>query len=197
MLVHLTPNSFKDHPEMVADYQRVRKVIFHDRLNWDVQLDGDREIDEFDSEYSHYLLALQDNKVIGGVRLTPSFFPNLTYEVFEKFFPEGISADRSMTLLETSRFGLVFTDNGSGKTLRSHTFDLFTGMVKFALDYGYESIITVVDVRMERTLRLAGWPLQRITEVVQIGETKTVIGLLPISLEIHDSLKAKAESNSE
>ncbi len=193
MLVHLPPQSFKHNQNLVDGYQRARKIIFHDRLKWDVKVEDDREVDEFDSEYSHYLISLHEGQVIGGVRLTSSTFPNLTYEVFEKYFPGGFSLERSFNILESSRFGLVFTDNTSSSSIRSHTFDLLKGIVKFALDYGYNSIITVVDVRMERTLRLAGWPIKRITDVVQIGKTKTITGLLPVSWEIHDHLAKKSQ----
>lgn len=193
MLVHLPPQSYKHNQDLVEGYQKARKIIFNDRLKWDVKVESDREVDEFDSQYSHYLISLHEGRVIGGVRLTPSPFPNLTYEIFEKYFPGGFSIERSFNILESSRFGLVFTDNTTSRAIRSHTFDLFKGIVKFALDYGYDSIITVVDVRMERTLRLAGWPIERITDVVQIGETKTITGVLPVSWEIHSHLAKKSQ----
>ncbi len=194
MLIHLPPESFIYNQELVHGFQRSRKKIFHDRLQWEVKIEDDREIDEFDSAHSHFILSVHENKVIGGVRLTPSEAPNLTYEIFSKYFGE-IPVKREPFLLESSRFGLEVLPNMSSQFLRDQTIDLFIGVLKFGLTERFSRIITVVDVRMERTLRLAGWPVERITDVVQIGETRTIIGILPISEDILHSLEQKKGGN--
>lgn len=190
MLIHIPPQAFKYHQDLVHGFQCARKRIFLDRMRWDVQINGDREVDEFDSAYSHYLVSVNQGEVIGGVRLTPSQVPNLTYNTFSKYFG-SIPIERNPYLLESSRFGLDTIPNRTSNVLNSQTFELLIGMIKFALNYGYEKIITVVDTRMERTLRLAGWPIERITKIIQIGDTKTTIGLLPVSYHLIRVLQAK------
>ena len=44
-----------------------------------------------------------------------------------------------------------------------------------------DAIATVTDLRMERILRRAGWGLARLGEPQQIGTTKAVAGLLPVT----------------
>jgi N-acyl-L-homoserine lactone synthetase len=44
-----------------------------------------------------------------------------------------------------------------------------------------QSIVTVTDVRMERILRRAGWPLDRIAPPQRIGETMALAGYLHAS----------------
>ncbi|WP_010304133.1 acyl-homoserine-lactone synthase [Candidatus Odyssella thessalonicensis] len=195
MLVHLSPLSFKSNLELVEGYQRARKAIFYDRLNWKVNLIEDREVDEFDNNgHTHFLLSIYNDKVIGGVRMASSLSPNLTYDVFTKYFGE-LPIQRDRYLLETSRFGLEVTPQMTSQVLRDQTIELFIGVLKFGLQEGYKQIITVIDVRMERTLRLAGWPVERITEVVQIGDTRTIVGILPINIDILYHLEEKKASN--
>ncbi|WP_051908705.1 acyl-homoserine-lactone synthase [Candidatus Odyssella acanthamoebae] len=194
MLIHLPPQSFIYNQELVHGFQKARKKIFYDRMKWAVNIEDDREVDEFDAAQSHFLLSIHEGKVIGGVRLAPSEAPNLTYDIFSKYFGE-IPVKRDPFLLESSRFGLEVTPTMSSQFLRDQTIDLFIGVLKFGLMERFSRIITVVDVRMERTLRLAGWPVERITDVVQIGETKTIIGVLPISESILQSLEKKKAGN--
>jgi N-acyl-L-homoserine lactone synthetase len=46
-----------------------------------------------------------------------------------------------------------------------------------------DSIVTVTDTRMERILRRAGWPLERIAPPQRIGETMALAGFLYASDE--------------
>jgi N-acyl-L-homoserine lactone synthetase len=190
MLIHIPPKSFRYNQDLVRDFQWVRKRIFLDRMGWGIQVNDYKEVDEFDSEHSHYVVSVHDNEIIGGVRLTPSQAPNLTYETFSKYFG-SIPAQRNSQLLEISHFGLEMTHNVTASLLRSKTVDLFVAMLKFAIKYGYKEIITVVDTRMERVLHLSGWEIRRITDVVQIEDTKTIIGILPVSYEIIEILESK------
>jgi acyl homoserine lactone synthase len=54
-------------------------------------------------------------------------------------------------------------------------------MIEFGLARSLIDIVTVTDVRVERILRRAGWPLRRISEPSAIGDTKAVAGYLEIS----------------
>jgi acyl homoserine lactone synthase len=56
-------------------------------------------------------------------------------------------------------------------------------MIEFGLSRRLTQIVTVTDARMERILRRAGWPLQRIGEPHAIGNTLAVAGDLEVSAE--------------
>lgn len=89
----------------------------------------------------------------------------------------------SPTIFESSRFALDTSselekaDNGIARA----TYELFAGMIEFALAHSLTEIITVTDVCMERILRRAHWPLRRIGEERHIGKTRAVAGYLEIS----------------
>ena len=44
---------------------------------------------------------------------------------------------------------------------------------------GYEEIVTATDLRFERILNRAGWPMKRLGDPVAIGNTVAVAGTLP------------------
>ena len=65
-------------------------------------------------------------------------------------------------------------------------------MVEFGLSRQLTDIVTVTDVRIERILRRAGWPLRRIGSLATIGNTVAVAGYLAISSEILTGLRKAA-----
>lgn len=196
MLIHLPPHSKKYNREILQDLYVSRKKIFIDRLSWNLKNDGLKEIDQFDHDQCHYLASVYNNEVIGGVRLTPSTAPNLTFDIFKDILKLPRSIERCPYLLESSRFGIEKTrelpvTNG----LRQKTMELFEGMLKFALDYKYKKIITVTDIRIERILKLSNWPLERLTEVKEVGNTYSIIGLLDVCMDTYTKMREKRIKN--
>lgn len=70
---------------------------------------------------------------------------------------------------------------------------LFAGMIEFGLSRRLSQIVTVTDLRMERVLRRAGWPLAGIGEPHTIGATGAVAGYLDASTDrLEDVLMSSA-----
>lgn len=63
----------------------------------------------------------------------------------------------------------------------SATYELFAGIIEFGLSRRLSGIVAVTDARMERILRRANWPLQRIGAPRRIGPTMALAGLVEIS----------------
>jgi acyl homoserine lactone synthase len=74
--------------------------------------------------------------------------------------------------------------------LREATFLLFAAMIEWGLQGKAQAIATVTDLRMERILRRAGWHLDRLGTPRQIGATKAVAGLLPITNDALGAIRA-------
>jgi N-acyl-L-homoserine lactone synthetase len=76
----------------LAEMYRQRKRVFVDRLRWEVPVvDGEFEIDQFDTEAAVYLLALgPDGAQLGSARLLPSTRPHLLSEVFPHLCERGV-----------------------------------------------------------------------------------------------------------
>jgi acyl homoserine lactone synthase len=169
--------------KLITDMHRLRCRVFKDRLDWNVLVTGDMEIDTFDALGPDCLLIVSDRgDVLGCVRLLPTTGPTMLSDTFPALLA-GEAMPRSPRLAESSRFcvdtRLAVDTDQSG--LRRATFLLFAAMIEWGLENSPEGIVTVTDLRMERVLRRAGWPLTRIGAPVEIGRTTAVAGFLEVS----------------
>lgn len=181
----LTRHTFGRHVDLVAGMHRLRGLVFKERLDWDVTVSGDMEIDSYDAEDATYLLVVADGReVVGHVRLLPTLGPNMLADTFPFLVDHG-EAPCSPAIVESSRFCVdtsrVSDVTGSG-TRRATTL-LFAGILEWCLANGQHTLATVTDTRMERILRRSGWPLQRLGAPRRIGSTDALAGLLPITRE--------------
>lgn len=53
----------------LEQYFQLRKQVFVDDLEWDLRLHNGLEIDQYDREGAEYVLAIRDNKCVGGCRM--------------------------------------------------------------------------------------------------------------------------------
>lgn len=183
MMQLITANYYGHFIDEIAEIHRLRQRVFNERLGWDVEVSGDMEIDEFDALHPAYLLQRGGNGRIQGW-LLPSTGPTMLRDTFPVLL-DGASAPSSSTIWESSRFALdVDTDvPKAAHGLASATYELFAGMIEFGLSRRLTDIVTVTDVRMERILHRAGWPLQRIGNSRKLGNTLAVAGYLDVSTE--------------
>jgi acyl homoserine lactone synthase len=167
----------------LAEMHCLRYRVFKERLDWDVQVSGDMEIDIFDALHPAYLLQRTSNgRVQGCVRLLPSTGPTMLRDTFPILL-DGVSAPASPTIWESSRFALDIQADApkAARGLACATYELFAGMIEFGLSRRLTQIVTVTDARMERILRRASWPLRRIGEPRALGMTLAVAGYLEVS----------------
>lgn len=183
MLQLITPDRYEEFADDLTEMHRMRCRVFRDRMNWDVQVSGELEIDQYDALHPTYLLQRsRDAAVTGCVRLLPTTGPTMLRDTFPMLL-----GDADMPLVEdvweSSRFALDVPETApkGARGLAVGTYELFAGMIEFGLAKRLKEIITVTDTRMERLLRAAGWPLHRIGIPAQIGNTQAVAGYLEVS----------------
>lgn len=174
-------------PELIAMHQ-LRKKVFADRMGWEVTVEGDQEIDEFDRlPGTVYLLYRGDDGVVRGcARLLPTTGPNMLRDVFPVLL-DGGPMPRAPRIWESTRFavddaGEINAGIGRGTT------ELLVGMTEVALAYGVTRVISVCDIRVERVLKRAGLPVARIGSSHRIGCTIAVAGYYDPSPVLLDSL---------
>lgn len=160
---------------------QLRARVFRDRLGWSVACSSGREYDEFDQLKPVYIVALKDtDTVIGCARLLPATGTTMLESVFPQLLPDGVLPAHAR-MIESSRF-CVDTDQGQGRgsgSLHAATLTMFAGIVEWSMIHGFTEIATATDVRFERILARAGWPLRRLGSPVMINETRSVAGILP------------------
>lgn len=83
-MIELLQGFRPDENEHLNEAFRLRRAIFIDEKNWsNLRVRGDREIDEFDTEHAVYLLAIEQEKVAGNLRLLPTTRPHLLSAVHQ------------------------------------------------------------------------------------------------------------------
>ena len=170
---------------------RLRKMVFRDRLGWDVTVSGELEADEYDGMESIYLLSIDRYGAVNGcVRLLPTTGPNMLRDIFPSFVTKA-AVPCGEQVWEASRFAVSSTDARAEAGLSQTTYELLIGVLRFALSNSIRTIACVVDVRMERILRRAGWQLDRLGPARRIGNTIAMAGQLDVSAQVLRQLEAR------
>ncbi|MDA4848878.1 acyl-homoserine-lactone synthase [Hoeflea poritis] len=193
MIQLVAPDWHSAFTDELREMHRLRYRVFKERLGWDVQTKEDLEIDSFDDLKPHYLLLRgPSGRVEGCVRMLPSTGPTMLCDVFPALLDHR-AAPADPAIWESSRFALDrAADTSKGpNSLAAGTYELFAGMIEFGLSMSLNRIVTVTDLRVERILRRAGWPLQRIGDPQTIGKTRAVAGYLHVSTEHLDAVRHK------
>ncbi len=195
MMQLITSDSYGACLDELVDMHRLRYRVFKQRLDWDVQVSGDMEIDEFDALNPCYLLQRSaEGAITGCVRLLPTTGPTMLTDTFGALL-NGEAAPASPLIWESSRFGLDPDHAGplASQGIAKATYELFAGMIEFGLSRGLTDIVTVTDVLMERILRRASWPLRRLGEPKAFGRSRAVAGYLAVSTESLGRIRAAGQ----
>lgn len=191
MIRIVTNDNAEHHVSNLYQMHRIRKAVFKDRLGWDVTVKGELEVDEYDALVPSYLLSIDRYGIVNGcVRLLPTTGPNMLRDIFPSFVTRA-SVPRSDRVWEASRFAVSGNATPAEAGLSQTTCDLLIGVLRFGLSSGISTIACVVDVRMERILRRAGWHLERLGPARRIGNTIAMAGQLDVSAQILRQLEAR------
>jgi acyl homoserine lactone synthase len=175
------------HPQAVDDMFRLRKRVFHDFLKWDVQTDGEWEIDNYDKANPLYVLsyAPDTGRLRGALRLLPTLGPNMLDDTFPILLGDNPEI-RSASVWESSRFCIepeISQDRASNQVTVAAA-ELMCGVGELGLASGITHIVTVTDVFLERMFRRMGCPGERIAEPHRIGSVFAVA----VAWEVNESL---------
>lgn len=183
------------HRVLIDDMHRLRKRVFHDRLRWDVTVEGDREADSFDAADPLYLVSVESEgaPVRGCLRLLPTTGPNMLRDVF----PELLPGDRieSPLIWESTRFAVDLpaqadVDRRSAmRRVGRVTSELVAGAIEVGLIAGLTHIVSVFDARILRILRAAGCSIELIGEERTIGSVVTHAGLFEVGEEVVETIR--------
>lgn len=193
-VIALSQRQFGMNLDLLAGMFRLRRRVFKERLDWTVSVSGDLELDVYDALNPTYLVMVSGNReVIGCVRLLPTTGPTMLADTFPQLL-NGQAPARSHRILESSRFCVdtSLAAEAAGNGLSRATFILFAAMIESLDLMDADSIVTVTDTRMERILRRAGWPLERVAPPQRIGETMALAGFLHGSSEALASMYRQA-----
>ncbi|MBY5502463.1 GNAT family N-acetyltransferase [Rhizobium leguminosarum] len=183
-IITVSPDRYVDHFSLLRQMHRLRAAVFGERLAWDVSITDAGERDEYDDLDPTYILAVTgDERVVGCARLLPAFGPTMLEQTFPKLLATR-SLNATASAVESSRFCVDTTlaARGGGQ-LHLATLTMFAGIIEWSMANRYDEIVTATDLRFERILNRAGWPMKRLGDPVAIGNTVAVAGTLPADRE--------------
>jgi acyl homoserine lactone synthase len=191
MMLLIEPRTRSSFSGYIREMHRLRSRVFKDRLDWGVEVQDGLEADRFDQADATYLICIDAAQAVQGcVRLLPTLGPNMLRDTFPSLLG-GRAAPAAADIWESSRFALDPTEKPKRVgSLAPATYELFAGMIEFGLARSLIDIVTVTDLRIERILRRAGWPLRRISEPMTLGSTMALAGYLEVSVEALASVRA-------
>jgi N-acyl-L-homoserine lactone synthetase len=160
------------------DMHRDRKKIFVDHLKWDVPVvDGQYEIDQFDTDDAIYLLALDERRQrhLGSVRLLPTTGPHLLGEIFPYLCDKGVPVGDD--IWEITRLCTAPSRDVDARLVRRR---IATALCEFGLLYGINKYTCVAHVQWLSALLAVGWECEPLGEPREVGNE--VIGAMSISI---------------
>jgi acyl homoserine lactone synthase len=192
MMKLLQGSSEKNYPELFEQMYSLRARVFRDRLGWDVKVVDGLERDALDDCNPLYGLALSENGkiVLGCFRLLQTTGPTMLGSVFKKLLPDDLTI-RSPVVWESTRFCV---DTERADSLGEHGLNGLTGKLlasvyETGMLAGLTHVVTVIDVRMERVMRRAGCPMERLGPPIRIGKVDTVATLVPTTFEAIEQIR--------
>ena len=142
--------------ELFVGLAQYRHKVFVEMLGWDLPVQAGLELDQFDRPDTIYVVAREEERVVGVARLLPTVRPYLLGEVFPQLMG-GVSPPCSPTVWELSRFAAVdFRNSPSGQFSSPTAVGLFHAALRCARKNGAERVITVSPLGIERLLRKGG-----------------------------------------
>lgn len=183
MIITINGNEQSLYPELIDQMHVLRKEVFHERLKWDVQIQGNWEIDVFDDHDPLYILSLNDaGDVRGALRLLPTTGPNMLRDVFHCLLPPGKIIE-SPTIWESSRFCVSLRDHNGNRSLsnlNTATAEIIAAMGEVGVLAGLTSIVTVYDHFLRRIISRAGCNETLVGGPMDIGGVKTYAGMFQV-----------------
>ncbi|MGO4573174.1 acyl-homoserine-lactone synthase [Microvirga sp. 2TAF3] len=136
----ITAENRSSYSSVLEVYHRTRHDVFVRERGWRAleRTDG-RDVDDYDNGNATYLLALDGEKLVGGLRLYPTLLPHMISEAFPHLVRGRIP--RGTSILECTRY-FVVKERRTGRT----DCRLLAAFQEFCLDEGVTEVTAVVEM---------------------------------------------------
>jgi acyl-homoserine lactone synthase len=163
VITHANRHLYEDALE---DYFRLRHQIYVEERHWTqlAKADG-REIDQFDTPSTIYLMAIEGSRVVGSHRLVPTSEPNLMNDLFPFLAMRGLVCRPDV--YELSRVFVVRDRRGEQIQPRIESI-IMAGTMEFGLLEGLSQFTIVMETWWLPRFQEMGWnprPLGVPTEI--------------------------------
>jgi len=197
-MITIIPGEFRGrYPRLIDEMHRLRRSVFHERLQWEVPVINRWEVDGYDALHPLYVLSLdQGGGVIGGLRLLPTTGFNMLNDTFAELLPDGARIE-SPLIWEASRFTVRMSgDRGVDSSLIGRaTAELGLAMNEIGKAAGLTHIVAVYDRVLHRLLSRCGCAGEPIGEPRVIGGVETYAVVYEVGPEWDAHVRGLAGAN--
>lgn len=185
-MIKIIPGEWRARfPRLIDEMHRLRRNVFHERLQWQVPVINRWEVDGYDALDPLYVLSLDEReRVIGGLRLLPTTGFNMLNDTFPELLPDGARIE-SPLIWESSRFTVRMTDDrrADAPIIGKATAELGLALNEIGKASGLTHIVTVYDRAMHRMLSRSGCAGEPLGPPHDIGGVETYAVLYEVGPE--------------
>ena len=168
-----------------------RYKIYVEEKGWMPANPEHREMDQFDTGHAHYMIGLENGRVIAGSRFVATIYPHLLGEVFAYTCAQEPLI--GPTVAEWTR-GFILPEY-RGSSVMS---EFCAAVMEWCLDEGVTHVGGIQEVYWLPLWRRFGWVFKPIGEPVEIDGDTCVPGFCEVSKEALSKVRRRAgltESN--
>lgn len=169
------------YDEQMEETFRIRHAVYVVERGWKALDRPDkREIDQFDTEQARYLVVLEGERVIGGMRMVPTTAPTLMSDLFPQLCVRPLI--RRPDVFELSRIFVIPEKRGEQK--RPNIQDLLLwGIMEYGLEEGLSQFTIVLETWWLPRLQDRGW------RVTPLGLPEDIDGMstIAVAVEVADA----------
>ncbi|WP_262028384.1 acyl-homoserine-lactone synthase [Microvirga sp. Mcv34] len=174
------------YEDPLEEYFRLRHEVFVKERGWrDLHRPDGREIDAYDNGNAVYLLALDQDHVVGGQRLYPTVMPHMLSEVFGHMAQRGIP--RAEHIFEWTRY-FVIKERRMGRT----DCRLLAAVQEFCLQEGITELTAVVEMWWLPRWQQTGFKVKPLGLPTVIEGQPCIAAAITISRESLDQVRRLA-----
>ncbi|MFC1455683.1 acyl-homoserine-lactone synthase [Microvirga arabica] len=175
--IHVITDENKDAYEAILDeYFRLRHEIFVGERGWrDLERPDGRDVDAYDNDQATYLVALDNGRVIGGLRLYPTLLPHMISESFAHLV-KGRDVLSGSAILECTRYFIV-RERRMGRT----DCRLLAAFQQFCLEEGITEVTAVVEMWWLPRWQQAGFEVRPLGLPTMIEDQPCIAAAIQIS----------------
>ena len=167
------------YSDILEDYFRLRHQIYVVERKWNVLDRPDkREIDQFDTDETVYLLGLEGRSIIAGMRMVPTTAPTLLSELFPKLSLDG--PIRRPDVYELSRIFVVRNRRGEHAGPRAEA-AIQAATMEYGLSVGLSAFTIVLESWWLPRLLDQGWAARPLGLPIDIDQMSTVAVMVDVN----------------
>lgn len=201
MFTTLEAHEYHKFPAIMDQIFRLRKKVFADQLNWDVQTKDGMERDKYDDLDPAYLVWCDDNfdTLYGVIRLMPSTGPTLLYDVFRNTFPDVVSFEApgiwegTRMCVDIDKISLKFPDIDADRAFSL----MLLALCEVAIEHSINWVVANYEPQLKRIYKRAGVDVNEMGRSDEYGKYPVCCGQFEVSKRVLKTMRTKLNVDAQ